>query len=822
VVKPPQTELLAPAGGPEAAFAALHYGADAIYLGLQRFSARAEADNFSPDPLGEVLTYAHSLRPRRAVYVALNTLIADAEVDDAIESLALIESLGVDAVIVQDLGVARLVRRHFPGLALHASTQLAIHNVAGAVAARELGFRRVTLARELTLDDIRAVVAAGGGLEVEVFVHGALCYAYSGLCLYSSMLRGRSGNRGRCAYPCREAFDTDAGGAGFPFSMKDLALKESVADLKRAGVFSFKIEGRKKSPLYVAATTHYYRQLLDGKGTPPERRMMEEDIKTIFSRPWTPLYVKSARNRDVTDVEVVGHRGAPIGRVEDVVRRGRVTWIRFATRRRLEVHDGLQVDIPGEGRPFGFAVEKLVLAGRREDRPGTEVFEAPAAALVEVALPPEHPKVPEDTPIYCSSSQAVKQRYRFPIPKPGLFRARQAVRIRLDVEPGRLVARARLASADLEVEVDQEGVFEPSREPRQVEAVARAAFEKLGETAFEQVAFTLHNPRGLFVPVSLLNRIRRDLTGRLEERRASMAASAVATIVEAERREEPAPREPAEGGARWSVKVDMPPYLAAFEGGDWDGVEDVVVSIARGDAEWLDEALRRLAASCGRDRIRLALPALTRERDAAYLAHKIKALRGAGWDRWEAANLSAWTLLRQAGAGGDRTGDWSLYATNRSAIRQGLEMGLGRVTLSPEDGLENLESLVAQYGDRATVIVYQHTPLFVSENCALAAMARACPAGPDCRDAVQEWVSAKGERIWVVQQDCRTIVLSREPFCLSRRLKRLVRAGARHLRADFIWQRYTAEQVRDTWRALRRGEPVPGIEANVGRRQEQD
>lgn len=820
-MNPPRTELLAPAGGPEAAFAALHYGADAIYLGLKRFSARAEADNFSPGQLGEIVTYAHSLRPRRSVYVALNTLIADAEVDDVIESLALIESSGVDAVIVQDLGVARLVRRHFPRLALHASTQLAIHNVAGAMAARELGFRRVTLARELTLDDIRAVLAAGG-LEVEVFVHGALCYAYSGLCLYSAMLRGRSGNRGRCAYPCRETFDTGAGAEGFPFSMKDLALKESVADLRRAGVFSFKIEGRKKSPLYVAATTHYYRMLLDGKGTPPERRVMEEDIKTIFSRPWTPLYVKSARNRDVTDVEVVGHRGAPIGRVEEVVRRGRVTWIRFATRRRLEVHDGLQVDIPGEGRPFGFAVEKLALSGRREDRPGKEVFEAPASALVEVALPPDHPKVPEDAPIYCSSSQAVKQRYRFPTPKPGLFRARQAVRIHLDVEPGRLAARAWLAASGLEVTVEQEGVFEPSREPGQLEPVARAAFEKLGETAFELVGFTLRNPGGLFVPVSLLNRVRRDLTGRLDERRAASAAAAVTAIVAAERREQPPPAGPAERGARWSVKVDVPAYLDGFEGADWDGVEDVVVSVARGDANWLNETLLRLAASCGRDRIRLALPALTRERDAGYLANKVMALRGAGWDRWEAANLSAWTMLRQARATGDRTGDWSLYATNRCAIRQWLEMGVSRVTLSPEDGQENLESLLGQYGERATLIVYQHTPLFISENCALAAMARTCPAGPDCRDAVQEWVSAKGERIWVVQQDCRTIVLSSEPFCLARRLKALVQAGARHLRADFIWQRYTAEQVRDTWRALRRGHPVPGIEANVGRRPEPD
>ncbi len=173
-------ELLAPAGQIESAYAAFAFGADAVYAGLSRFSARAEAANFTPESLEELIAYAHSLKPARRVYVALNTLVREDEWRDALETIHLCADLGADALIVQDLGVCRLARRHVPKLKLHASTQMALHDSAGVEAARELGFSRVTLARELTPDEIRAA-ALVPGIQVETFVHGALCYSYSGL-----------------------------------------------------------------------------------------------------------------------------------------------------------------------------------------------------------------------------------------------------------------------------------------------------------------------------------------------------------------------------------------------------------------------------------------------------------------------------------------------------------------------------------------------------------------------------------------------------------------------------------------------------------------
>ncbi|HET6439590.1 MAG TPA: peptidase U32 family protein, partial [Anaeromyxobacter sp.] len=265
---PRRPELLAPAGGPEAGLAALQQGADAVYLGLKRFSARADAQNFTLEELDQLVGYARSLEPSRRVFVAVNTLVLDAELDGLVEALGAVADVGADALIVQDLGVARVARRHFPELELHASTQLAAHGRAAVETLRDLGFARVTLARELTLAEIREA-AAVPGVEVETFVHGALCYSYSGLCLFSSQVVGRSGNRGQCAYPCRDRWEVAAVngrppgpelGGGFAFSMKDLALPDHVGALREAGVACLKIEGRKKGPLYVAAAVDFYRR----------------------------------------------------------------------------------------------------------------------------------------------------------------------------------------------------------------------------------------------------------------------------------------------------------------------------------------------------------------------------------------------------------------------------------------------------------------------------------------------------------------------------------------------------------------------------------
>lgn len=265
------TELLAPAGSVDAMKAAFAAGADAVYIGGERFGARAYAENPDPEQLLEAIDRAHLLGKK--VYLTVNTLLTQRELNRQLDAfLRPYYERGLDGVIIQDLGVLRYVREHFPGLSLHISTQAGITGAAGAKQMQRLGASRVVPARELSLEEIRSICKIPG-LEVECFIHGALCYCYSGACLLSSMLGGRSGNRGRCAQPCRLAYRVyaDAEGKqelpgqkdGYVISPKDLCTIDLLPDLLDAGVQSFKIEGRMKKPEYVAGVTAIYRKYID-------------------------------------------------------------------------------------------------------------------------------------------------------------------------------------------------------------------------------------------------------------------------------------------------------------------------------------------------------------------------------------------------------------------------------------------------------------------------------------------------------------------------------------------------------------------------------
>jgi len=289
-----KAELLSPAGSEAALYAAVQSGADAVYVGGSRFSARASANNFDEEAMQKAVTYCH-LRGVK-LYVTQNTLIKQAEMQAALHYAQFLYEIGVDGLIVQDLGLANLVHRHLPEFPLHASTQMTVHNLAGVRALERLGFSRVVLARELTEKQM-AYIAANCKAELEVFVHGALCFCYSGQCLLSSVLGGRSGNRGRCAQPCRLPYSLHTKNgkkvkSGYLMSPKDLALIDHLDALNRMGIASLKIEGRLKKPAYVATVTDVYRKRLDEGG-----KATKADVQTLlgaFNRSgFTDAYFKS-------------------------------------------------------------------------------------------------------------------------------------------------------------------------------------------------------------------------------------------------------------------------------------------------------------------------------------------------------------------------------------------------------------------------------------------------------------------------------------------------------------------------------------------------
>ncbi len=304
-----KTEILAPAGGEEAARAALLAGADAIYLGLSRFSARAGAENFGMERFGSTLRLAHMLGAK--VYVALNILVKDGELGDFFETALAVWNAGADAILLQDLFLGRELHRRYPAMVLHLSTQAGCCNVWGAELAKEFGFSRVVIARETPMSEIRQIARV---IETEVFVQGALCSSFSGQCYFSSFIGNNSGNRGRCKQPCRKKYSIDRKGFGeaaYALSPSDLCLGGRLKELLAAGVASLKIEGRMRRPEYAAAAVKYYRALLDGR--PAGREFC--DLMRTYNRGDYTEGLAFGQDGGYLSRAVQGHIGEKIGRV---------------------------------------------------------------------------------------------------------------------------------------------------------------------------------------------------------------------------------------------------------------------------------------------------------------------------------------------------------------------------------------------------------------------------------------------------------------------------------------------------------------------------
>ncbi|MBP7176020.1 MAG: U32 family peptidase [Thermoclostridium sp.] len=313
-------ELLAPAGSPQAYKAAAFAGADAVYLGAKAFNARAQAQNFDREALVTVIEDAH-IRAIK-VYLVLNTLVKDSEIQEAAALASFAYREGIDGVIVQDPGLVRLLREIAPGLPLHASTQMTLHNTDGVKAAQKLGLQRVILSRELTLQEIKEISQAND-MELEVFVHGALCISRSGQCLLSSFIGARSGNRGRCAQPCRLPWSNGLPGTcgEYLISPRDLMTLELLPELIASGVKSLKIEGRLKSPEYVAATVMVYRKYLDLALTNPSAYKVDPAdinmLERVFNRGgFTKGYLKGIDFRELMSTQHPKHCGIHVGTVE--------------------------------------------------------------------------------------------------------------------------------------------------------------------------------------------------------------------------------------------------------------------------------------------------------------------------------------------------------------------------------------------------------------------------------------------------------------------------------------------------------------------------
>ncbi len=363
-------ELLSPAGNAACALAAFDAGADAVYAGLSKFNARERGDNFTEELLRSTVDYAH--KNGKKVYLTLNTLIKECELSELLEMLANVSDINPDGVLIQDLGVLRVAREYFPHLELHGSTQMGIHNSAGMEMAEKLGLSRVVLERQLTLEELSAI-RKRTKLELEVFIHGALCCSLSGSCLFSSYLGGWSGNRGKCKQPCRRRYYSKNGN-GFFFSPQDLCAAELIPQLCKIGVNSLKIEGRLRQPDYVHNTVSAYRMLLDAPEAdfPAALSEARNMLSRTCGRRWSTGFYTESSPQELIKPDSLGAAGMRVGNVDFVAERG----FSFVTSKRLFLGDRLRIQPHSGDDGTAVTLTRMLVNNQsvRRAMPGEKLF----------------------------------------------------------------------------------------------------------------------------------------------------------------------------------------------------------------------------------------------------------------------------------------------------------------------------------------------------------------------------------------------------------------------------------------------------------------
>ncbi|MBC8015920.1 MAG: DUF3656 domain-containing protein [Sporomusaceae bacterium] len=511
-------ELLAPVGSREALVAAVESGADAVYLAGKMFGARASAPNFSDEELADAVRLAH-LRSV-LVYVTVNTLIDNSEMPAFMTYLRHLYQIGVDGIIVQDVGAFEIARKVIPGMPIHASTQMTVHNLEGVQLLSELGFERVVVSRELSLDDL-SHICKNADIEIEAFVHGALCISYSGQCLMSSLIGGRSGNRGRCAQPCRLPYtlmdqsgnnviiDGEAG--EYLLSPRDLNTLELIPELIAAGVTSFKIEGRMKRAEYVAVAVDTYRRAIDAYLADKDNFVIAEqeqkDLAQIFNRDFTTAYLQKNHGRNMMSDRRPNNRGVRIGRVSDYQYQERTATIKLDEP--LYINDIIEFWVKVGGR-VSTTISAMTVAG-------LPVTVAPAGAEVTVGVQP----VRVNDRVFKVFDAGLMDRARSFFTEPNAIR-RVSVDIVVRVSEGQPLT---ISIQDAEgfcgsaatVFVAEKAI----KRPLTIEAITKQ-LDRLGSTIFSLNQLECNIIGEVMVPVSEINDARRRAVEDLERARLSV------------------------------------------------------------------------------------------------------------------------------------------------------------------------------------------------------------------------------------------------------------------------------------------------------------
>ena len=787
-----RVEILAPAGSMECLKAAIAAGADAVYTGGALFGARAYAHNLTEEELLEAIDYVH-LHGRR-LYLTVNTLIKDREMEKQMYDYLLpYYRQGLDAVIVQDIGLFRFIRKHFPDLPIHASTQMTLTGVDGAKFLEKEGAQRIVTSRELSMAEVKKI-ADETELEIESFVHGALCYCYSGQCLFSSFIGGRSGNRGQCAQPCRLLYRTpEAKRPQYLLSLKDICTLELIPEMIESGIYSFKIEGRMKKPEYAAAVAFQYRKYADlylkyYEECPAEEdpaayamkkyRVREEDrqmLLDLYNRGgFHTGYYHTQNGREMISLNRPNHAGVPAVKV--LAKKGRNVTAKALT----DLYPQDIIELPmrkGREKADNYTCKDAVRKGMNVQIP---VFADTPFKRDEIWM-----RTRNSTLIDTLREEFVNGKIKERIC--GTFRL-------YPQEKATLTVKCRDAEITVAGEKAQEALSQPMSRER-IEKQLR----KTGNTEFEFSFLKTEIGEKVFLPMQSLNELRREALETLEK-----------VICEKYRRSGEV-KDPEEDKTEFSMEEEV-----------LSGWTASVRTAEQMEVILEEEAIGRIYVDCtmfpriwekdsyvewitkvhaaGKE-IYLVMPYIFRERTRKQYEAAYNRIFGAGWDGILIANYESFAFLKEHGYTGRIMTDYNLYEFNQESRKFWKEKGVFEFTAPVELTERELQDLRVKDGE---VIVYGYLPMMISAGC-IQKTTRGC-----LKKSGQTTITDRYRNPFVVKNECDycyNILYNYVPLYLGDRMEEVYQIGPGRIRLMFTTERQ--QEVRQILSAYFEGKELP-------------
>ena len=756
-----EIELLAPVGSFDALKAAVQNGANAVYLGGKDFSARASANNFDREELIEAVKYAH-IRDVR-VFVTTNTLIKQDEIEDFVEYAKFLYDIDVDALIMQDIGVAMLIHDLLPDFELHASTQMVAHSLEDVQYLESIGFKRVVLARELTVDEIK-YICDNTNVDIEIFVHGALCVCYSGGCLMSSMIGNRSGNRGRCAQPCRQKYtmiDISTGeeihsNGEYLLSTKDLNTIEDVDKIIETGVLSLKIEGRMKKPEYVATVINSYRNAIDEYQATKKVNISTEtmeDLYTIFNRKFTKGLILGEVGEDVMNSNVPNNQGLYVGKVVDYNKKAKRLKIKLEGT--LKKGDGINLGGGTIGRiikgkeiaQIGYKGETIELDFIGEARKNQPVFKT------------------SDTNLIDKAQKTYTQDKEF---------AKSLIDAEITIKLGEYPELKLIDKNNNSVTVKGDKLVEKALKVALGEEKIETQIKKLGNTPYELDNLKINLDEGVSMPISLINQMRREAIELLDEARIPVKGRAYK-----DSKIKYSPKKYAKdtnSNSKIRVKINNIEALKSIINLDID-------MIYYEDVSTLEQAMAM--ATANNKKLIYSAPRIVRNKEYKRLEKSNEYCK-------ENVQISALGQVKYYKENSENVSfdvDYYLNPFNSETINHYKKEGATTVCISQELNIHEIKETTKYTDMEIETVAYGYIPMMLSEYCPMGVVARSCKKDKrcaTCKESKYVLRDFKGEE-YRISQDlfCRSTIYNSIANCLINNLDELSDAGINVFRLDF-------------------------------------